>query len=349
MNYTIFKLSYILYLQKKYYPTFKLGNENVYVLPPVLKRKGLFFSLAFPVAKRFDKNTISRPVGVILVSKKGKEKSFDMSNFEFTNYSQDFERKYTYKTYQQEHLKVTLHLLLSCYPKFSIFATKKYSSKYLPLLKQSFDEEYWNFYEDLISNRISKISNNVYNDRKFVIENGSQKNHKKKKCNEKIKKEVDFELKNFVKNEIWGYFKDKNAFYKLAFLDLLGEVLRNDYDFSNKEQIIEKQKYEIAKAYAKAVNILKIETENIDFVSKLLIIFLNSMLIEEKEKKVIEYFETQIKDSCNLLDSNLKKIKDKKIKNILSSIYSLLKNDYSVVDKKEFSNIFFAYLFLFLN
>jgi len=349
MNYTIFKLSYILYLQKKYYPVFKLGNENVYVLPPVLKRNGLFFSLAFPVAKRFDEKTISRPVGVILVNKNAKEKCFDMSVYEFTNYSQDFKKKYTYKTYQQEYLKVTLNLLSSCYPKFSLLKTKEYNEIYIERLKNSFDEDYWNFYEDLQSNRFVWLSNKVEIERENVINKNSKKTYKKFKKEEKVKDEVDFQLKNFIRNEVWDTFKDRNAFIKLAFLDLLGETLRKNFDYTNKTDLLKQKKFEIAKNYAKAVNLLKNEDEKVNFLSKLLLIFLNSMLIEEKENKVIDSFEIQIKDSCRLINEELPKIKDKKIKKILSNFHNLLIKDYSSVDKNNFSNVFFAYLFLFLN
>lgn len=349
MNYTIFKLSYILYLQKKYYPVFKLGEENVYVLPPVLKRNGLFFSLAFPVAKRFDKNTISRPVGVILVNKNAKEKCFDMSNFEFTDFSQDFKKKYTYKTYEQEYLKVTLNLLSNCYPKFSLVNSKNYNEKYLPRLKNSFDEKYWNFYEDLVSNKFVKISKKVATERENALNKNGQKTYKKLKIEEKIKNEVDFELKYFIKNEIWGNFRDKNALYKLAFLDFLGATLKKDFEFKSKEDLLRQKKFEVAKNYAKSVNLLDFEDKNINFLSKLLIIFLNSMLIEEKENKVIESFENQIKDSCALLYEDLPKIEDIKMRRLLSSFHNQLVNDYSTVDKKNLSNIFCAYLFLFLN
>ncbi|NCB48399.1 MAG: hypothetical protein EOM55_02065 [Clostridia bacterium] len=349
MNYTIFKLSYILYLQKKYYPTFKLGEENIYVLPPILKRRGLFFSLAFPVAKRFDKNTISRPVGVILVNKNAKEKFYDMSDYEFTNFSQDFKKKYTYKTYEQEYLKVTLHLLLSCYPKFSVIKTKDYTEKYLARLKNSFDEKFWNFYEDLQSNKITLISSKVIDERKLSLNNNCQKTYKKLKIKEKIKKKVDFELKNFVRNEIWNTFKNKNAFSKLTFLDLLGATLKKKFEFIDKNDLLKQKKFEVVKNYAKSVNLLKVENENINYLSKLLIIFLNSMLIEEKENKVIESFEVQIKDSCALFDEDLPKIEDIKIRKIISSYKEQLIKDYSTVDKKYLSNVFSAYLFLFLN
>jgi len=349
MNYTIFKLSFILYLQKKYYPVFKLGKENVYVLPPVLKRSGLFFSLAFPVAKRFDKNTISRPVGVILVNKNVKEKCFDMIKYEFTNFSQDFEKKYTYKTFEQEYLKVTLNLLMSCYKKFSLFKTKEYNENYLSRLKNSFDDDYSSFYEDLESNRIVKISSEVINEREKKLRINSQKSQKTIKTDEKMQNFVNFELKNFIRREVWSTFRDKNAFLKLAFLDLLGETLKKNFNLTNSDELLKQKKFAVAKDYAKAVNILKNEDENVDFLSKLLIIFLNSLLIEEKEKKVKKLFENQIKDACALLNSELIKVEDKKIKEILSHFQSQLTNDYSTVDKKKFSNIFYAYLFLFLD
>lgn len=328
---------------------FKLGNENVYVLPPILKRKGLFFSLAFPVAKRFDKNTISRPVGVILVNKHAREKCFDMSSYEFTNYSQDFEKKYNYKTFQQEYLKTTLNLLLSCYPKFSLLKTKDYSKTYIPRLKNSFDEDYFNFYDDLASKKLKIVSNNILTQRQNAQINKGQISLKELKTKGKIRNEVDFELKNYIRKEVWSTLKDKNAFSKLAFLDLLGATLKMDFNFISKDDLLKQKKFQMAKDYAKAVNLLEKEDSNIDFLSKLLIIFLNSMLIEEKKQKVIKFYETQIIDSCALLDVELPKIEDKKTKKVLTSYYKQLVIDYSTVDKNEFSNIFSAYLFLFLN
>ncbi|NCB48773.1 MAG: hypothetical protein EOM55_04070 [Clostridia bacterium] len=336
-------------LQKKYYPFFKLGHENIYVLPPILKRSGLSLSLAFPVAHRFDKSTISRPVGVILISRNLKEKYFDLSEFEFTEYSYDFEKKYTYKTYEQEFLKVTLNLLKSCYPKFPFMTSKSYAKKYLPRLKNSFDEEYWAFYEDLISNKILKISDDIALKRENVKNNIINQKKTISKNKNKIENEVNFELKNYIRNEVWKTLINQNAFLKVAFLDNLGESLRKHYEFSDRTSLLNQKKFEMAKAYAKAQSKLKTDDENVDFLCKLLIIFLNAMLVEEKKKKVIKFFEIQIKDSCTHFDENINKLDDKEIKDYISSIYSSLIKDYSVTNKKDFSNIFFAYMFLFLN
>jgi hypothetical protein len=349
MDYTFFKLSYILYLQKKYYPTFKLGDENVYVLPPILKRVGLCYSLAFPVAKRFDKMTISRPVGVILVNKKGKEKVYDLANFEFTNASQDFGKKYTYKTYEQEFLKVTLNLLLSCFPKFSLKKTKTYKTKYLPRVLGSFDKEYSQFYYDLEHNKISKITLSEKQNRTFQEETKKPVAPTKSKLVKKINSKVNLYIRKFVRDEVWGNFRDKNSIYKLVFLDFLGETLRKNFEFENEKQLLKIKKFEVAKDYAKAVNFYKGNSLDVDFLAKLLLIFMNAMLVEEKENKVIDSFENQIKDCCSIFDEEISKIDEKLAKTILKKFYSQLKKDYSTVSRVEFSNILLAYFFLFIN
>lgn len=349
MNYTVFKLSYIMHLQKKYYPVFKLGNENIYVLPPIFKRKGLSISLAFPVAKRLGKNFVSRPVGVILVNKNAKERFYDMSEFEFTSFSQDFEKKYEYKTYQQEYLKVTLNLLASCYPKFPCLMKKDYSEKYLPRLKNSFEEEYWNFYEDLISNKFSRISKKMTAKREIAAKKKVKDNRKSSQKDSSDKKEMHLELKKFVKKEIWSAFEDEKLLSKLIFLELFGKVLREKVDFENKKVIIRQKKVEAAKAYARSVNFEVKDQSHLNRLSKQIFNILDAILMEEKDKKVDETSVNQIKKSCAVLEKELPKVKEERTKLLLSSYFNRLMRDYSTVEKKRFSHILFAYLFLFLD
>lgn len=349
MNYSIFKLSYIMYLQKKYYSVFKLGKENIYVLPPVLKRRGLSLSLAFPVAKRMGRNFVSRPIGVILVNKNAKERFYDMNEFEFTNFSQNFEKEYMYKTYEQEYLKATLNLLATCYPKLPFIMKKEYNQKYLLRVKNSFDERYWTFYQDLIANKFFSVSKAVVKKRTDLEKKKDITKKNVSKSNFFIKKEVFFELKNFVFDEIWNNFEKEKEFSKLIFLELIGEILRKKDAYEDKNKMLEQKKINVAKAYARSVNFLVEDEKSVNHLAEEIFVFLEGILTEEKNKVFDKIAAKKIKEACFILNNNLPKLKDERAKKLFTSYFNRLVKDYSSAEKKSVSHILFAYLFLFLD
>ena len=95
----VFKFKSILNFEQTNKESFTICSKNneISLLPPILKKVGLFFHLAFPVVELDKKNNlinIKRPIGVVLINKNGKEKIFDLANFEFCNNLDNFDKIY---------------------------------------------------------------------------------------------------------------------------------------------------------------------------------------------------------------------------------------------------------------
>ena len=125
MFYNYLKLNFILELQKKYNSNFSMFTDKIFVLPPIFKKININYYLCFPVTKMLDEFSlthplkISRPIGVVLVSKNGKETIYNMSEYDFTSLSRDFNIPYLYNIERQEEIKSCLDMLSFSFPKLS--------------------------------------------------------------------------------------------------------------------------------------------------------------------------------------------------------------------------------------
>ena len=335
MFYQCFRLNYIMYLQKKYYKNFKNWDSDILILPPVFKRIGLNLLLCFPVAKRLEQDNISRPVGVITVNKQGKETVYNMQNYEFSFENQDFVHKYPYNIKAQEVIKVTLDKLYASLPLLAGKQKKQKIDEYEKRLKDLLSEEYFVFYEDLKHNQIVPVSDYIKRIRKIPSKNQGAK----RDYSEKLKKE----LSKFIKKEILPNTKGYPSFAKLYFYQKLGEYIQKIdlmYDFNIE---YETRKYDIVKIISKVFNSNSTSTLQEDFISKLLLMTLNALLLRTKKKKLNEIKE-DLQNYKEIFEEEIEQVESADKKEILKQIFGDLEKDKA---EQLPSTIFYAYLYVF--
>ena len=86
---------------------------------------------------------------------------------------------------------------------------------------------------------------------------------------------------------------------------------------------------------------------NVDTLSRILIVFLNCLLIEEIKKTYNKNFEEEISECKQIFDENIENLKIYEVKQNLQSLYNDLCEDYLQSDSSKFSDIFFCYLKIF--
>ncbi len=335
MFYQCFRLNFIMYLQKKYYKNFKNWDSDILVLPPIFKRIGLNLLLCFPVAKRLEQDNISRPIGIITINKQGKETVYNMQNYEFSFENQDYSHKYPYNIKAQEVIKVTLDKLYASLPLLARKQKKQKLEEYENRLKELLSNEYFIFYDDLKRNQIVPVSDYIKKIRKFPSKNQSTK----RDYSEKLKKE----LSRFIKKEILPSTKNYPSFSKLYFYQKLGEYLQKIdlmYDFDIE---FETRKYDIVKIISKVFNANSTSTLQEDFISKLLLMTLNSLLLRTKKKRLDELKE-DFQNYKEIFEEEIDQVESMDKKKILQQIFDDLEKDKNGALP---STIFYAYLYVF--
>lgn len=335
MFYQCFRLNFIMYLQKKYYKNFKNWDSDILILPPIFKRIGLNILLCFPVAKWLEDDNISRPVGVITINKQGKETIYNLQDYEYSFENQDFDQRYLYNLKSQEMIKVSLDKL---YSSLSLLAGKQKKEKikeYEERLKTLLPSDYFVFYNDLKNNQITPISDYI----KKIRKNSAKKQDTKSDYGEKLKKE----LSKFIKKEILPNLKDSPTYAKLKFYDKLGEYLKTStfmYDF---DRDYATKKYDIIKIISKVLSSNSSSSLQEDFISKVLLMTLNALLLKTKKKKLDEVNE-DLQNYKEIFEEEIDQVKNIDKKDYLIKIFDSLEQDKLGQEK---SSILFAYLYIF--
>lgn len=381
--YNIFKYNYILYLQKTYNNKFSLSQNNkIIVLPPIIKKIGLNSYVCFFVINKNDTGNINRPIGLITVNKNKKIKIYDFNFFDFCQ-EQNFYKSYynvsnnnfwPNKTPQnEEFLRICLQDLYKIYSKTNIFKGfyNNLYKKYLNNIKKFFPENYFSFYSQLQNNKIRPITEIDKNEREKYFNNFKKEEKEREKENNKIIKEnkqtffkfINKNLKIFIREEVLPSFKGHGTFSKLSFYNEIGNFLKNNNleEYSNcylpniskedlninKQDVLNKLKVNIIKIYSKTIDSKYARNNNVDTLSKLLIVFLNCLLIEEIKKLYNSNFENEIAECKEIFKENISSISIEEVKDTLLNYYNNLCKDYLESNNKNFSNIFSAYLFIF--
>lgn len=385
-----YKYRFIEQLEKKYASSFKMCATNkIAVLPPILKKIGLVYYLAFLVIEeptnKQNYKAIKRPIGVIMVDKNGKrdEKVFDMEKYDFCPSKVDFEIEYystdSYPDYwpnrsqnNVEKYKMCLENLQAVASKTNLFKkpNQKDYTNYLSKVKSFFPDSFWQFYESLQNNELIEITPEIEFDREKakidhvskVLEVASKVRAKKQAKKLKFFNFVKQEVFSFVKTELSPSLLGKGSYTKLLFFYMLGKKIKefksklecyeNCYDpvlaesilQKNKEKCVDELKLESVKIFSRATNNTLYKTVSIDTLSKVLIIFLNSLMLEDMHKKVIKTFEDEIAECKEIFEEDIEKIQNKEAREFLTKIYQSLCNDYYQIEEDNFSNIFFGYL-----
>lgn len=327
MKQKYFKKSMLEQLKDKYSHEFMF---EITVLPPVFKRYPLFFHLTFPICEKKDGN-FTRPVGIVRIDNLGLTKLIKLDNQDFST-NRDFGKKYNYKK-DIEYLKTSLDKLYISQPSLAIFENKNYKTKYLPVLKTLVGEDFFKFYLELMSNEI-KVTN---------IPKTFSEEKKPEVQIKPIEKDLKIQLSNFVKKEIVPEFFGKSAYVRICFYQNFGEMLLKN--FSEDQISLGKLKFDTTKCYAKAMNELSSVDAETDFLCRLILICLNTLLIREKGGISKNYID-EINDSINMFNEEIKLVKDEKTRKNLEKIMQSIIKDYK--KEKSTSAIFVGYKNVFL-
>jgi len=383
----IFKYNNIIELEKKYQNYFKLANKITLLPPILkkigIKYYICFMAVEMPNLKNYHL-PIKRPIGLILFNKNLKEEmSFDLNDYEFCFSQNDFEKEYFLleenenfwpnKTDEnEEKFKIILDKLLNICKKINLITKPNDDyQKYINKIKDFIPDNYWIFYKNLMNNEIipiSKQQKNKREDAKLEHEQESLLNERSKNVLRKERKfiflkKIRESSTSFVKKEIIPSLKGKGSYFKLEFFNAFGEFLKNqtknisNYGScfepeipqkiidENIENATKKMKLEIIKIYSNIFQFKK--TTETEIVCKLLIIFLNSMLVEEIKNANISSFENQIEECIELFNEEIISIQNATQKGFLTNIFNSLCKDYQTANELDFSPIYFAYLNLF--
>lgn len=375
----LYKYNFFVELENKYQNYFKFAN-NICLLPPILKKVGVIYYLAFIVIEKCE--NIKRPIGVILINKvTGQEKVYDAYDYEFCPSYPDFDYEY-YNTNlcplyfpsrtpeSEEYLKVSLDkLAMSSSSKFFNIDNDEYQ-KYLNRIKKMFPSNYFVFFEELQKNefipvddkirakrdllKIKNRLNNTVTNKQRLIENTINKRIFKKQFRGLITDYVKFEILPYLKGN--GSYNKLNFYYNFGtyykefeknitkYYSCYGFEIDNDTKEINTKLCVEKEQEQIRNIYLNCINPNLKDDVMVDTLSKVLIVFMNSMLVEEIHNATIQNFEDQIKESINIFDENRDKDFDQEAKNFLYFCYDSLLNDYNTSGNENLSSLYYGYL-----
>lgn len=387
--FSVYKYKFLEDMQIRHKNSFKMcQKETIEILPPILKKVGVIYYLAFMVVSCDYKNenkNIKRPIGVILLNKngKGKEKIYDMTEYEFCQKEINYQKEYyslasspsfwpNKNERNIEFLRMCLQDLLKISNECNIFKKPNQTEyqNYLSRISRLFPANYWIFFESLQNNDLEQVSErDLYNrtqEEKFFKE--QQKLNKIKLAEQSKIKQVAFynkickDLSEFCKKEITPNLLGKGSYSKLQFFYLYGNKLReiktklNDYlncynpelpqselDKNYNEQL-DKLKVKVIKIYSNATENILYKNALVDTLSKVLIIYLNALLIEDIHKKLIKTFEDEIKECVEIFETDSNKITNIEAKDFLTKIYTSLQKDYYEIDEDKYSSCFYGYL-----
>lgn len=379
--YSVFKLNYMYQLEQSFKGKFGLP-ANIFVLPPIIKRLGLLYYVCFPVIESCENCSIKRPVGLICINKFEKIKVYNFNEYDFCSENNFYKEYYKItntnfwpkKSLESEKLlRTNLLELNKIFLKTNLFLgvdEQKYSA-YLNNIKTLFPNNYFRFYNLLQNNPILKITLETQQERNRYLEIFKQDEKIKEverqtqinKNKNALSKELNNTLKVFIREDVMPSFRGIGSYSKLIFFNDVGKFLKKldlnqyvnctnpDLDAEelekNKNALINKIKVEIIKIYSKSINNKYNKDVNADTLSKILIVFLNSLLIEEINRKCLPSFEQEITESKEIFDESINNVKIFEVKDTLEEFYSNLCNDYLESNKNNFSNLFHAYLFIF--
>ena len=339
-----FSLSYLKYLQEKYKNAFLLTSDNILVLPPIIKEKTKNRPMLFPVSKKFSQNKISRPIGIILVNFNDKEIVYDLKNYEFTTYSQDFNIEYDYYLDKQEDIKFVLQNLYIIYSINSSVSKKNKFDDYYKSLRKLFSQDFFNFYTDLINNDIIPLTIEIKNNRKLFNPQLSQ-NVPNNNFSNQLKKDLSM----FIRKEI---LKDENSnsLTKISFFIKFGNFIKGlrDYD-KDYQNYLKKTKFEIIKIYALNQNEYFNYSIEEEFISKILIMMLNTLLIRKIKKQKIDKYEQSYFYASSIYDDEIDKISNSTNKKLLENIHKELEKDEKKSYNENCSDILSAYYYIMSN
>ena len=252
--YNIYKYYNVLELEQSLKNQFPQASNGITILPPLLKKIGYKYVLAYLVIKtpiEIDHHLgVTRPIGVIYRNRKnGKVLNiYNFEQYEFIIGNDDYNREYysleshpdflpNRTPENEEGYRLALELLYKISNKITLFKgiDNKLYEEYKNFLKELFPPNYMCFYDALQNNDIFEV-----NDVILQLRNEANKNHEKEQiikqeranqinkiARQDFIEELKKEIYDFVESDILSSLDKKSPYAQIDFYVYLGKMLKN--------------------------------------------------------------------------------------------------------------------------
>ena len=327
---------------------------------------------------------ITRPIGFIFKDRiTRKILSIQCcSDYDFVPSRFDFEFEYynleTHEEYwpnrsaeNEERYRLALELLHRANKSVTFWGkiNQKAYSEYIETIKTFFPKKYWFFYEQLEVNEIVKVDEQIINAREIA-----KKEHKEKMkvlqakikaehkiAHEELVQDMKKKVIVYVRDEVLPTLKHKGDATRILFYNELGKIFKNFcndkdckncYDSTlteksrqkNREKLLEEIKIEIIKRFSRACVTPLNSFKSICDCCKTMIIFLNTMILEEIHGAVTEKSKATIKKCIKTINANMPKISNNNARQQIGDLAELLCKDYyEVTNENDLSFLYIGY------
>lgn len=355
-------------------PIFRKVNKKWYLAYPVISQPKYKDGHA----------AITRPIGFIIKDRKTGEilQIESCENYDFAPEKTDFKVEYydleVHTDYwpnrtneNEEKYRTALEKLYKTNRTINIFGkiNQTYYKNYIDTIKQFFTERYWQFYEYLEKNNIVPVDEELKAKRKkaeedhdIMMQEINLKTATKQAFeHEKLVKELKEKIIDFVKKEVLPNLKHKGDATRILFYNELGKIFKSlytDLDCKkcydarlsevakkrNTEKLLSQLKIDIIKKFSRACVTPLNSITAICNSCKTMIIFLNTMMIEEIKKEVTEKSKQSIEKCIATLNKYLSQVSNNQIREEFSDLAELLCRDYyEVTNEKDLSDLYVGY------
>ncbi len=327
---------------------------------------------------------VTRPIGFILRDRKTGEifQIESCENFDFCPDKLDFQVEYydleMHTSYwpnrtneNEERYRTALEKLYKANRTISVFGkiNQEVYQKYIDEIKTLFTDRYWQFYEKLESGNIVAVDDVLRKEREKAKHEHEER---MKEINlktavqqafdhEKLVKTVQDKIVEYVKKDVLPTLKYKGDATRILFYNELGKIFKNLFDGldckncydtrlttkareENTEKLVSKLKIDIIKKFSRACVTPLNSVVAVCNVCKTMIIFLNTMMLEEIKKQVTEESKATIEKCINTLNKYLSQVSNNQIREELSDLAELLCRDYyETTNEKDLSDLYVGY------
>lgn len=356
-------------------PIFRKVNKKIMLAYPVISQPKFKDGHA----------AVTRPIGFIIRNRKTGEilQIESCENFDFAPDKTDFKIEYydleMHEGYwpnrnneNEERFRTALEKLYKANRTINIFGkiNKAYYKPYIDEIKSFFTTRYWQFYEYLETANIVEVDERLKNRRKKAEEEHEQRMQEinlktaveQAFEHEKLIVEVKGKIVDFVKQEVLPTLKHKGDATRILFYNELGKVFKNLYTDlnckncydtrltaaarkSNIEKLVSKIKIDIIKKFSRACVTPLNSISAVCDTCVTMIVFLNTMMLEEIKKEVTEKSKHTIEVCINTLNKYLSQVSNNQVREEFSDLAELLCRDYyETTNEKDLSDLTVGYL-----
>ena len=252
--YNIYKYYNVLELEQSLKSQFPQASNGITILPPIIKKLGIKYILAYLVIKtpvEVDHHLgVTRPIGIIYRNRKNGKiiEIYNFENYEFIMGNDDYNREYysleshpdflPNKTPENEEgYRLALELLYKISSKITLFKgiDNKLYEEYKTFLKELFPPNYICFYDALQHNDIFEVNDVILELRNVANQNHEKEQQIKQERANQINKiarqdfieELKKEIYDFVESDILSSLDTKSHYAQIDFYVYLGKMLKN--------------------------------------------------------------------------------------------------------------------------